>query len=55
MCSPALCSTCGKTTYRGCGQRVDQIRARVPEGQWCTCAETPAPAPRDLSSWLPGR
>lgn len=35
MCSPVMCKTCGKTTWRGCGQHVDQVKAQVPAGQWC--------------------
>jgi hypothetical protein len=55
MCSPALCSSCGKTTWRGCGQHVDQVKARVPSDQWCSCATNAAPPRLNLSSWLPGR
>jgi len=35
MCHPARCRTCGLTTWRGCGQHVAQVRARVPADQWC--------------------
>lgn len=35
MCSPVQCPECGKTTYTGCGQHVEQVKAQVPEGQWC--------------------
>lgn len=37
MCRPVRCKTCGKTTWAGCGQHVDQVKAGVPAGQWCTC------------------
>lgn len=37
MCSPALCSTCGKTTWRGCGMHVDMVMAGVPQAKRCTC------------------
>lgn len=37
MCSAARCSTCGKTTWRGCGQHVDAVMARVPAGERCRC------------------
>ena len=30
MCRPATCKTCGKTTWAGCGQHVDQVMAGVP-------------------------
>lgn len=35
MCRPVTCSTCGKTTWAGCGNHVEQVRASVPAGQWC--------------------
>lgn len=35
MCSPVKCRTCNKTTWSGCGQHVNQVKSRVPAGQWC--------------------
>jgi hypothetical protein len=35
MCSPTKCRQCGKTTWRGCGNHVAQVKAMVPAGQWC--------------------
>ena len=35
MCRPATCKTCGKTTWAGCGQHVDQVMAAVPTAQRC--------------------
>jgi len=29
------CKQCGKTTWKGCGQHVDDVRRSVPAGQWC--------------------
>ena len=40
MCSPATCSQCGKATYRGCGQHVDQVLAGVPQEQRCECTSS---------------
>lgn len=37
MCRPVNCKVCGKTTWAGCGQHVDQVKASVPANQWCTC------------------
>lgn len=37
MCRPVTCSSCGKTTWAGCGQHIDAVKATVPAGQWCTC------------------
>ena len=42
MCSPARCSTCGKTTWRGCGQHVEAVMSRVPATQQCRCEPTPS-------------
>jgi hypothetical protein len=35
MCRPATCKTCGKTTWAGCGQHVDQVMAGVPRAERC--------------------
>ena len=37
MCSPAVCGTCRKVTYSGCGMHVEQVLANVPTDQRCTC------------------
>ncbi len=37
MCRPATCRTCGKTTWAGCGNHVDQVMANVPRERRCTC------------------
>lgn len=37
MCSPATCRTCGKATYKGCGQHVEQVLRGVPQNQRCSC------------------
>ena len=37
MCRPVPCPTCHKTTWSGCGQHIDQVKASVPDNQWCTC------------------
>lgn len=38
MCQPATCRTCGKTTWKGCGQHVDQVMRGVPKNQRCACS-----------------
>ncbi len=35
MCRAVKCKTCGKTTWAGCGQHVDQVFAGVPTSQRC--------------------
>ncbi len=41
MCSPVRCNICGKTTWAGCGQHVDQVKARVAAPDWCDKQHTP--------------
>jgi hypothetical protein len=35
MCRAVSCKTCGKTTWAGCGQHVDQVLAGVPQADRC--------------------
>ena len=35
MCRAVTCTTCGKTTWAGCGQHVDQVMAGVPRPDRC--------------------
>lgn len=42
MCSPVRCKVCGKTTWAGCGQHIDQVKRQVPKGQWCDGKHTQA-------------
>lgn len=44
MCRPVPCNKCGKTTWAGCGQHIDQVKATVPASQWCTCPRNESPA-----------
>lgn len=53
MCSPVTCPDCGKTTWSGCGQHVDQVMRHVPADQRCTCesAGSSTTAPVGPQSW----
>lgn len=42
MCRPTPCSQCGKTTWAGCGNHVDEVMREVPTGRRCACARPPA-------------
>jgi hypothetical protein len=44
MCRAVACKTCGKTTWAGCGQHVDQVMRGVPSAQRCAGHEQDAPA-----------
>jgi hypothetical protein len=46
VCRPATCHTCGKATYKGCGQHVEQVLKSVSKNQRCTCT----PGNRDVSA-----
>jgi hypothetical protein len=52
MCSQVQCQQCGKPTWAGCGQHIEQALANVPKSERCTCREDAAkqrkaaPAPR---------
>lgn len=35
MCRAVRCRTCSKTTWAGCGAHVSQVKATVPDDQWC--------------------
>ncbi|MFI2489272.1 hypothetical protein ACH47X_20345 [Promicromonospora kroppenstedtii] len=35
MCRAVTCTTCGKTTWAGCGQHVDDVMAGVPRRDRC--------------------
>ncbi|WP_256451790.1 hypothetical protein [Leucobacter rhizosphaerae] len=37
MCAPAPCDTCGKVTWVGCGQHIEEALAGVPDERRCTC------------------
>lgn len=37
MCNPAVCPTCRKITWTGCGRHVDQVFADVEPENRCTC------------------
>lgn len=42
MCSRVNCRKCGKVTYSGCGQHLDQVFAGVPKDKRCDCGSKPA-------------
>ena len=45
MCSPTNCKKCSKTTWAGCGQHVAQVKAMVPNSQWCNGHDNEPAAP----------
>ena len=58
MCRPVSCKVCGKTTWAGCGQHVDQVMAGVPRSGRCqghTAEEMSAASGGGFLSRLLGR
>jgi hypothetical protein len=37
MCSPITCKNCGKVTWTGCGEHIEQALAGFNKDQLCTC------------------
>ena len=52
MCRPVTCKTCSKTTWAGCGQHVDQVKASVPADQWCPGHPSTPGADSGNGGWL---
>ncbi|CAN1156706.1 hypothetical protein LINPERPRIM_LOCUS20364 [Linum perenne] len=59
MCYKVKCSSCGKTSWGGCGRHVQSVYKQVPQAQRCICKDWPgvidgnnptAPAARPSSS-----
>ena len=56
MCRAVTCKKCGKTTWAGCGQHVDQVMRNVPQQQRCAGHENdPATGGGSLLKRLFGR
>lgn len=41
MCRRITCRQCGKPSFTGCGQHVEQVLGDVPRSQRCTCGSRP--------------
>lgn len=58
MCRAVNCKVCGKTTWAGCGQHVDQVMAGVARADRCpghSAAEQAAAAKPSFIDRLLGR
>lgn len=40
MCRAVKCRVCGKTTWAGCGEHIQNVKRSVPAGQWCNGKHT---------------
>ncbi|SFR69292.1 hypothetical protein SAMN05428970_0655 [Agromyces sp. CF514] len=55
MCSAIICRTCGKTTWAGCGQHVEEALHGVPQADRCNGHEDDAEAKPGLFARILGR
>jgi hypothetical protein len=39
MCRRVSCSDCGKPTFKGCGDHVEQVLGGIPADERCRCRE----------------
>jgi len=39
MCRRVSCNECGRPTYAGCGQHIEQVLGDVPPENRCRCEE----------------
>lgn len=49
MCYTIACSLCGKTTWDGCGQHVEEALQGIPDAQLCAGHDNAAAASPALS------
>jgi hypothetical protein len=54
MCRRVTCNSCGKPTWAGCGQHVDQALAGVPQADRCQ-GHSDDPRPEGLLARILGR
>ena len=50
MCRAVTCKKCGKTTWAGCGQHVNEVMRGVPSAQRCRGHEHDTPAVKTPNS-----
>jgi hypothetical protein len=55
MCRAVTCKKCGKTTWAGCGQHVDQVMRGVPSSERCRGHEQEKSAGKGFFAKLFGR
>ncbi len=52
MCRAVKCRSCGKSTWAGCGNHVQDVMRNIPRSDRCTCDRN-APAPKaEGAGWL---
>lgn len=52
MCRAVKCRSCGKSTWAGCGNHVQEVMRNIPKSDRCTCdRNAPKPKPEN-AGWL---
>ncbi len=52
MCRRVKCGQCGRPTYVGCGQHIEQVLGDVPVAERCSCQDAKGNAPASSLAWL---
>ncbi|WP_169734247.1 hypothetical protein [Hamadaea tsunoensis] len=52
MCRRVTCSNCGKATWSGCGEHIEEALAGVPESERCDGNCVPAAPAKSAFSFL---
>jgi hypothetical protein len=56
MCQRVQCPKCGKPTWSGCGQHIEEALRGVPPGERCQCARgARVPSQKSFLARLLGR
>jgi hypothetical protein len=40
MCSKVTCKKCGKPTWSGCGEHIEEALQGIPKNQRCACGKS---------------
>lgn len=49
MCSQTRCKSCGKATWKGCGNHIEKALADVPNAERCVCERVMPHSRRSMS------
>lgn len=53
MCTKVTCDRCGKATWKGCGEHIEEALAGVADADRCTC-DRDAAAPAQSAGGVSG-
>ena len=52
MCRAVNCRRCGKSTWAGCGNHVQEVMRNIPKSERCTCDRNSLSPRAESSGWL---